>query len=97
MSQKLLQQFREGTKALTRYAPAPAPQARRRRKEGTGKAFQVAALKITRRDQIQEAVNRAVAYLWDTLDWLNPWQHEADSEHDQELQHDHAHHLSLHL
>lgn len=44
-----------------------------------------------------EAYATATAYLWDTLDWLNPWHHHdagSDMEH-----HDHApaNHLTLHL
>ena len=63
-------------KALTRV-PGPRPQAQRpRRTEDTGRvlAFRKAAKTILRRAVRLPPIAYAAAFLWDTLDWLNPWQ-----------------------
>ena len=99
-TEALKRQFRELMKAITNKPPAPQPVQRRRRTEDTGKAFRMTARKMMRRAaRIPAAAYTATAYLWDTLDWLNPWQHDASStsELDEDCQHGEQHHLSLHL
>jgi hypothetical protein len=95
-TETLKRQFREMVKAITDTHPAPHPIQRRRRREDTGRAFRMTARKIVRRAaRIPAAATAAVAYLWDTLDWLNPWHHDASST--DELGDDCQNHLSLHL
>jgi len=74
----LKRQFRELVRAITRKPLAPQPAARRRRAEDTGKAFRMAARKIICRAVClpAEAYAVATAYISDTLDWFNPWQHQ---------------------
>lgn len=94
----LKRQFRALVKAITHKAPGSQPAARRRRTEETGKAFRMTARTVVRRTRIPAAAYRAAAYIWDTLDWLNPW-HDAGStnEVDADCQHSEQHYLSLHL
>ena len=99
-AETLKRQFRAVMNAITNKLPAPQPVQRRRRSEDTGKAFRMAARKRMRRPaRIPAAAYAAAAYLWDTLDWLNPWQHDASStsELDDDCQHGEQQHLSLHL
>jgi hypothetical protein len=79
----LKEQFRRLAQFLTpREAPAPKPLQRRRRTEETGGGFKLAARQIMRRAvRLPAAAYAAVAYLSDTLDWLNLW-HQADQLHD---------------
>jgi hypothetical protein len=53
---------------------------------------------MRRTARIPAAAHRAVAHLWDTLDWLNPW-HDVDTfgEHEEDPHHGQEQHLSLHL
>ena len=99
-TEMLKRQFRAVMNAITNKLPAPQPVQRRRRTEDTGKAFRMTARKMMRRAaRIPAAAYTATAYLWDTLDWLNPWQHDASttSELDDDYQHGEQQHLSLHL
>jgi hypothetical protein len=99
-TETLKRQFRAVMNAITNKLPAPQPVQRRRRTEDTGKAFRMTARKMMRRAaRIPAAAYTATAYLWDTLDWLNPWQHDASttSELDDDYQHGEQQHLSLHL
>ena len=99
-AETLKRQFRAVMNAITNKLPAPQPVQRRRRTEDTGKAFRMTARKIIRRAaRIPAAAYAATAYLWDTLDCLNPWQHDASttSELDDDYQHGEQQHLSLHL
>jgi hypothetical protein len=99
-AETLKRQFRELMKAITNKPPAPQPVQRRRRTEDTGTAFRMAARKMMRRAaRIPAAAYSATVYLWGTLDWLNPWQHDASStsELDEDCQHGEQNHLSLHL
>jgi hypothetical protein len=79
----LKEQFRQLAQFLTpREAPTPQPAPRRRRREETRGGFNLAARQIMRRAvKIPAAAYAAVAYLSDTLDWLNLW-HQADQLHD---------------
>jgi hypothetical protein len=78
-AQRLREQFRQLAQSLT-PPPAPLPTQRRRRTEDTGRAaFQTAARSIVRRTvRIPAAAYRAIAFLSETLDWLNPW-HSVDA------------------
>src|SRR5664279_1180109 len=80
-TETLKRQFREMVKAITNKTPAPEPTQPRRRREDTGRAaFRMAAGKIMRRAvRIPAAAYAAATYLWDTLDWLNPWQNDTAS------------------
>jgi hypothetical protein len=95
----LKRQFRTVMKALTR-APEQRPQARRRRRtEETGGAFRAAARNIFRRTVKLPALAYAAAFMWDTLDWLNPWQgHDMASANDMDegFNHTEQNHLSPH-
>jgi hypothetical protein len=71
--QTLKDQFRAVMKVLTR-APEPRPQARRRTGEETGGAFRAAAKSVLRRAVRLPVIAYAAAFMWDTLDQLNPWQ-----------------------
>ena len=78
-------QFRQLASAIMPHTqtPAPAPQRRRSSSEDTGQAaFRMAARKIMRRvgRLPAEAYAAASAYLFDTLDWMNPWHHEPDPQ-----------------
>jgi len=77
--EKLMGQFREVVKHLVRRSPAPQPTARRRRGEDTSRAaFRQAAKQIMRRAaRLPAAAYQAVEFLSHTLDWLNPWHHQA--------------------
>jgi hypothetical protein len=77
------QLFRQVKAALTPEAQAPEPKTRARRKGGedTGRAFRMTATKIMRRASRVPAdvYAKATAYLFDTLDWLNQWNHHDDA------------------
>ena len=96
----LKEQFRELAKVLTHNALAPHPAQRRRRTEETGRAFRMTAGKIMGRAvRLPAAAYAAVAFLSDTLDWLNPWQgHDTantdniDDDFHQTQQYDISHH-----
>lgn len=93
-----MRQFRELVSALTSHAPAPSP--RRKRKDETGKGFSMAANLILRpRETLPSAAYVAVTFLSDTLDWLNPWHHDAINDNllDDEYHHQEQNDLSLHL
>lgn len=93
----LRRQFRECINRLTGHSPAPQPKMRRRRTEDTGRAFRMTARKIMRRTaRIPAAATAAVAYLWDTLDWLNQCHH-TDSHLDEDFQPAPSDHLYPHL
>jgi type IV secretory pathway TraG/TraD family ATPase VirD4 len=65
---------------VSKLAGETEPQ-RRRRTEETGRAaFKMAARNIMRRTiRLPAAAYAAVAFLSDTLDWLNPWHHDTAS------------------
>lgn len=66
--------FRKAKDALTRKSPAPEPQPARRRKEDTGGLFKLARRILRRAPKLPaEAYAPALAFLSDTLDWLNLW------------------------
>jgi hypothetical protein len=95
-AEALKQQFREVVKALTRHAPAPEPP-RRKRTEETRGAFTLAARKIFRRAfVVPSAAFSAAAYLWDTIDWLNPlhgYDAAMSDEFSENFEHTESHHL----
>jgi len=84
----LKEKFRQIAQFLTPCAaPAPQPTQRRRRtEEETRGGFKLAARQIMHRAaRLPAAAYAAVAFLSDTLDWLNPWHNEtasADELHD---------------
>ena len=80
-TETLKRQFREMVKAITDKPRPREPTQPRRRTEDTGRAaFRMAARKIMRRAvRIPAAAYAAATYLWDTLDWLNPWQNDTAS------------------
>ena len=82
-SQLLRRQFREVMRSLSWRAPQPKP--RRKRPEETRGAFRPAARQMILRPTIRipAAAYRAVAFVSETLDWLNPWHHE-EQEFEQE-------------
>jgi hypothetical protein len=99
-AETLKRQFHAVMNAITNKLPAPQPVQRRRRSEDTGKAFRMAARKIMRRAaRIPAAAYTATAYLWDTLDWLNPWHNETDStsELNEDFHHTEQHYIYPHL
>ena len=99
-TERLRCEFRELAKFLTCHALAPQPRTRRRRGQEEGPAaFRTAAATITRRRSwIPLAAYSAIAFLSETLDWLNPWHHPAGtSELHDEFQSDEEDHLSLRL
>jgi len=69
------ERFRQLARSLTpREAPAPQPTLRRRRTDETRGGFKLAARQIMRRAvRIPAAAYETIAFLSDTLDWLNPW------------------------
>lgn len=73
---KLTQQFRELVKALTQ--PKPNLQAtsktKRSGKDETGRAFRMAARKVTRCLSVPTLIVHAVDFACNTLDWLHMWQ-----------------------
>ena len=85
-------------KAALTFA-SPAPPLRRRRREETRRSFTPSATSIMRRTVRIPAAAYAAAYLWDTLDWLNPWHQDVSSagEMDDDCQPADQNHLSLHL
>ena len=98
----LKEKFRQLAQSLTPCAaPAPQPTQRRRRtEEETRGGFKLAARQIMHRAaRLPAAAYAAVAFLSDTLDWLNPWHNEtASSDELQEDFHATQHDpLSLHL
>ena len=92
------QLFRELKIALTRREE-PAPEVKRERRDRTTRAFHMAAGKLVRRKiRLPEAAYATLAFVSETLDWLNPWHHAAGaSEFQDDLQRDPEDHLSLHL
>jgi hypothetical protein len=87
-------------KVLTHRAPAPKPTQRTRRTGETGSGFRLFARKITRRTaRLPAAAYGAVAFLSDTLDWLNPWHNEMTStgELNEDLHYTETNHLFPHL
>jgi hypothetical protein len=84
---------------LTHRTPAPQPKQRRRKEETRG-GFRLFARKITRPTvRLPAAAYEAAAFLWDTLDWLNPWHHGAanNGELNEDLHYTEPNHLSHHL
>jgi hypothetical protein len=76
-AETLKRQFREAVNALTRHDHAPQPAQRRRRTGEASGGFILAARQIMRRSVgVPEAAFAAIAFLSETLDWLNPWHHE---------------------
>ena len=76
------EKFRQLAQSLTPCAaPAPQPTQRRRRtEEETRGGFKLAARQIMHRAaRLPAAAYAAVAFLSDTLDWLNPWHNETAS------------------
>jgi hypothetical protein len=100
-AETLRRQFRELVQALTHRSPGPPPVQRRRRTEDTGRAaFRMAAAKIMRREaRVPAAAYAAIAFLSETLDWLNPWHHPVGTNevHEDVQNTDQHDHLSLHL
>src|SRR5271169_5454154 len=73
----LKRQFRACVKHLTGKAPAPEPKPRRHSGETRG-GFMLAAVNIVgRRVRLPAAAYEAARFLSHTLDWLNPWHHDA--------------------
>jgi hypothetical protein len=69
------EQFRQFASALTRRAPEPEEEKRSGDARG---GFRVAAAEFARRAVlIPEAAYAAIAFLSDTLDWLNPFHYGA--------------------
>ncbi len=96
-----MQQFKEVVSAITGHAPEPEPAPRRKRKEeGAGGGFSLAATLILRRiDPLPSPVYAAIAFLSDTLDWMNPWHSDASNDNlmDDEVHYTEQNDLSLHL
>ena len=98
-AETLRRQFREVVNTLTRHDHAPKPIRRRRRTEETTGGFILAAKQIMRRSVgVPDAAFAAIAFLSETLDWLNPWHNEAisfselgDDFHATEQQHIYPH------
>ncbi len=68
-----MRQFRELARTLTRAHDVPQP--RRRGTGETREGFMLAARKLFRRSaRIPSAAYAKPPLLWNTLDWLNPWQ-----------------------
>ena len=96
----LRRQFRECVNRLTGHSPAPQPKPRRRRTGDTGRAFKVTAMRIMRRTVRLPVMAYAVASMWDTLDWLNPWECNdtfSTNEFGNGFHHTEPHDLSPHL
>ena len=97
----LKKQFRECVKHLTGKAPAQEPKPRRRRTGETRGGFILAAVNIVgRRIRLPAAAYEAAAFLSHTLDWLNPWHHDATSgsELNEDFHYEEpTNHLSPHL
>ncbi len=71
----LRRQFRRVASALTRHVPEPHP-AQGKRTEGTRGGFRLAAAEFAHRAvSLPEAAYATIAFLSDTLDWLNPFHH----------------------
>jgi len=69
----LKEQFRQVASALTRHATEPTEE---RRTGDTRGGFRAAAAEFARRAvSIPDAAHAAIAFLSDTLDWLNPFHH----------------------
>ena len=64
--------FRGAVRALTQRDPVPAPKKARRRRGDTGQ-FRAAANRTTSWRVRLPAATSALAYLADTLDWLELW------------------------
>ena len=83
-------------RALTQRDPVPAPKKARRRRGETGQ-FRAAANRITSWRAWLPAATGALAYLADTLDWLQLW-HPTIVDEDQDNQADSSpNHLFPHL
>jgi hypothetical protein len=79
-AEAIRRQFREVVNALTRHVPTPELKQRRKRTEETTGGFILTATQIMRRSVgVPEAAFTAIAFLSDTLDWLNPWHYEVMS------------------
>jgi hypothetical protein len=72
--------FRHVAKVLARDDDRPEPRPRRKSGE-SGKGFGIAAKTILRRAAgvPSEAYATATGYLFATLDWMNPFHHDADN------------------
>jgi hypothetical protein len=83
--------FRHVAKVLARDDDEPEPQPRRKSGD-TGKGFGLAAKTILRRTAglPSDAYAAASGYLFATLDWMNPFHHEADNVADLDNDFDNA-------
>jgi len=84
---------------LTHRESVPKPKSRRRRGDTGQAAFARAAYKIMRRAvRLPARAYARAPFLFDTLDWLNPWHHETHntSALDADLHRADANHLSHH-
>jgi hypothetical protein len=91
--------FRGVVKAITRRAEDDPPPQRRRGGGGTRTLFPAAARKIMRRTVRvpAQAYAAASAYLADTLDWLNLWGEEMDTDSEPGADSDAKKHLYPHI
>jgi len=64
-----MEQFGKVAEAVT-GKPTPAPVARRKRRDESERGFRMYAASIAQR--LSTPVQRAVDFLWEVLDWLNP-------------------------
>jgi hypothetical protein len=99
-AETLRRQFRQLAQSLTCREPAPEPTQRRRRTEEITGGFILAARQIMRRSEsIPSAAFAAVAFLSETLDWLNPFHFDAvgGSELDDDCHCVESNHLFPHL
>jgi hypothetical protein len=88
LADSLRRQFRIVMKVLTLLAPEPKP--RRRRKDESNRGFRAAARNVLRRAVRLPAIATVAEFLWDTLDWLNPWlgpETDGESEMDEKFYH----------
>lgn len=69
----LRQQFRELVKALTQPTSSPKAQTKSRSTGETGRAFRLAAPRMTRRISVQSVMSQVADFAWDTLNWLHLW------------------------
>jgi hypothetical protein len=99
-AETLRRQFRQLAQSLTRHAPASQPTQHRRRAEETRGGFSLAARQITRRSEtLSAAAFAAVAFIPETLDWLNPFHFDStgNSELDDDYHCVESNHLFPHL
>ena len=77
ISQRPSEAWKAVAGAVTRRVARLRSQPRRRRREGRGDGFRAAARAVLRRAIDLPAIDAAVVFLADTLDWLNLWHHDA--------------------